>query len=247
MAHETRRHASIKKAQATKLTYPTTKYTMNNSTWFQHVFGNEADDKITQASSAPYNGKTFSGRPDHYQSGKPVPTNLRGFTQLYNVNGGYDHDAATGAGHIDFASVYMDTLRSSKTDNAEAPSRYRVNEATSGVAKKTKKRALPEEFTKEGDSQRASTRTRTEENWEFGRALAKRQVHSLRRDAKALKKWREVGQHKIAEEPQEVSLGTLGGGEQLYEKSGNKGSFLFLQVDVVMPLSGDADEMTPSP
>lgn len=236
--HEPRR-SPIGKAKAVETVFPTTKYKMNSNSWFQHAFGSGTDDGKTQASSAPYNGKTFGGRPKHYASasGKSIPTDLKGFSELYGVGDDSD-DVFVPGGTIDFTRLIMDTLgpisiRSDKEDGHS--SRYSV--AGSSVATKTKKRELPKDFDMEEYRKRGQARARTERSWEFGRALAKKHVHSLWRDTPAGKKW--DAERKMVEG---VRLGTLSGEKQLYDQKGNK-SFMFLQVDVVMP----AEDMSPSP
>lgn len=251
-AHEPRR-SPIGKAKAVETVFPTTKYKMNSNSWFQHAFGVGTDDGKTQASSASYNGKTFSGRPKHYEAsktGKTIPTNLKGFSQLYKVGDDRD-DVFVQAGTIDFARVVMDTLGpisigSDKEEKKGHSSRCSVggeSTASSTVATKTKKRGLPRDFDMEEYKQRGQARARTEKSWEFGRALAKRQVHSLWLETPSGKKWK--AEHKPVEGEQGVRLGALGGEKQLYDQKGNK-SFMFLQVDVMMPAE-DMVEMSPPP
>lgn len=256
--HEPRQH-SIEKVEAVEPTFPTTKYKMNSNNWFQHAFGEGTDTGKTQASSAPYNGKTFNGRPEHYSApgiGKTIPTSLKGFNQLYKVGDDSD-DVFIQAGTIDFTRVVMDSLSpisirsdQEEEDEEEAEdeeegysSRCSVREKNAAFAvvtsdRRSKKRSFPEEFVVEEDKQRGQARARIEENWEFGRALAKKHVHSLWRDSLAMRK-RGVaaGEYKAVEERQRVRMKTRGTEKQLYDQKGNK-SFLFLQVDVVMPSEG---------
>lgn len=253
--HEPRRPSSIEKAKVVETVFPTTKYKMNSNNWFQHAFGTEADNTGTQDSSAPYNGNTFSGRPKHYggvKTGKMLPQNLMGFSHLYKVgdDSDDDDDVFVPAGPIDFTKMVMDTLApvpiGSDKDEGYS-SRYSIGvEMTAAAAAMTAhgkngKRELPKDFEVEEDKKRAQARARTERSWKFGRTLAKKHVHSLWRDTPAGKKWVAAGGHR----EQEVTLETLGGRKQLYDRKGNK-SFLFLQVDVTMP-SEDLVEMTPSP
>lgn len=161
-----------------------------------------------------------------------------------------DDDVPMGTGNIGFDKIAVETLspKSIEASKAGTSNRLKGKETTTATAtetKKTKKRSLPEEFTSEEDRQRKQARARVEENWEFGRALAKKHVYSLWRDTKAMKKWREVGQQETVKEQQEVRLDVVSENSQVYEKRGNKGSFLFLQVDVVMPLEAMV-ELTPS-
>lgn len=239
--HEPRR-SPIGKAKAVETVFPTTKYKMNSNSWFQHAFGSGTDDGKTQASSAAYNGKTFSGRPKHYASasGESIPTNLKGFSELYGVGDDSD-DVFVPGGTIDFTRLIMDTLgpisiRSDKEDGHSS----RYSTAASSVSTRSKKRELPKDFDMKEYKERKQARARTEESWEFGRALAKKHVHSLWRQTPAGKKW--DAEHKSVEAEKGVRLGTMSGEKQLYDQKGNK-SFMFLQVDVVMP----AEDMSPSP
>lgn len=244
---------SIENANPVVTVFPTTKYKMNSHSWFQHAFGVGANSSGTQESSAPYNGKTFSGRPKHYDdlTGKSIPTNLMGFSQLYKVGDDSD-DVFVPAGTIDFTRVVMDSLGpiSIGSDKDEGySSRNSIGQETAASAaattqRKTRKREPPKDFEVEQDKKRVKAQAKTEESWTFGRALAKKQVHSLWRDTPAGKKWVAAGGQK-EQAVRSTRLGTVGGRKQLYDRKGNK-SFLFLQVDVTMP-SEDMVEMTPTP
>ncbi|KAL0634796.1 hypothetical protein Q9L58_006313 [Maublancomyces gigas] len=245
------RRPSTESANPVETVFPTTKYKMNSNSWFQHAFGIGANSSGTQESSAPYNGKIFSGRPKHYDNvtGKSVPTNLMGFSQLYKVGDDSD-DVFVPAGTIDFTRVVMDSLGpisigSDKDEGYSSRNSIGRGAAASAAAttqRKSRKREPPKDFEVEQDKKRVKAQAKTEETWMFGRALAKKHVHSLWRDTPAGKKWVAAGGQK-EQVVRSTRLGTVGGRKQLYDRKGNK-SFLFLQMTIP---SEDMVEIAPSP
>lgn len=172
-----------------------------------------------------------------------------GFSQLYKVGDDSD-DVFVPAGTIDFTRVVMDSLGpisigSDKDEGYSSRNSIGRGAAASAAAttqRKSRKREPPKDFEVEQDKKRVKAQAKTEETWMFGRALAKKHVHSLWRDTPAGKKWVAAGGQK-EQVVRSTRLGTVGGRKQLYDRKGNK-SFLFLQMTIP---SEDMVEIAPSP
>lgn len=262
------------KKKKKEITLPSTEYTTNSPDWFRHVFGTDADGP-TQASSAPYGGKTFSGRPKHYDAAasasasasarssssedgiKKVPGNLRGFSQLYEIAVGDEVYAEIAAATTATAGGvgcdgFLRRLSMAPPPPPPAPPSggggevvaQRVKRGVAEAGKKKGKRALPMEFIDNEEKRRNQARARIEENWRFGRALARKHILSLSTNSAAMEKWRTGGAEVVeghgsgggGEEQSENGIEALVGDKQVYDTRGKKSSFLYLQVDVVMPL-----------
>ncbi|KAH8148866.1 uncharacterized protein LAJ45_07209 [Morchella importuna] len=136
-----------------EIKYPTTKYKTNSKNWFVYAFGIGSDTGPSQLSDG--------GRPAHYgitssiTSESEVPRTWQGLLDIsshYHNDNKVSHQARSGL-------IY-----------APAPEPQNIALSIS------KKRLIPDDFVTDYDQRREKARARIDADWEFGRAVARKQL-----------------------------------------------------------------------
>lgn len=125
-------------------------YKQNSKDWFVLAFGIGSDTGHSQLSDG--------GRPAHYgitSSESEVPRTWQGLT---DASYHYHHDSGVSP-QARFELIYT-----------PAP------ESKNSVSSISKKRSIPEDFVTDYDLRREKARARIDADWEFGRAVAKKQL-----------------------------------------------------------------------